>query len=668
VQTNKEEWRDETTPYYDNLLERAAIIYDSGDTLKAFHFLDSITPLYKEASEIDKFRRFNYYADMYTTRIKDYYNAMIYADSMLTLAEENATNGMTTELAHANYIKGDIHFALGDYDKAYDYYYKARSISKDNGDTCIMAYYAYRMGMMLYKQKQFRNAITNFKQTLQEGHVCQKDFNFFYRNQEVIDNIGLCFSQIGEYDSSIAYYLEALSYIDEGCADYLARRENGCEKAKGVIYGNMGASYFNKKEYALAEKWFKISIEINSRKGNDLLDAQYTSIKLAETYFIEGKYDDMRDVLMKVQNVLNFLHDKEAEMRWQKLMWKYYVQVKQPAQALEYLTRYSGLKDSITDNIEALRGIDVDQRVRTRDNEYLIGLLKKQNELRETYLTLSVLIAVLSIVIVLLIYQNFKRTRKNVDLLTALNKQIKLQKLELENANDEKDRILKAAAHDLRGPIASVMALSELILTASGTINEEQEQYLSLIKEACVNAMDLSKDILEAASSLRKENLKIEKIDFLQLLGNTVELMRPKAVEKNQRITIQVPPENLQLFIDKAKMSRVIVNLISNAIKFSPSGSIIKVILEKNGDTLQLSVHDNGIGIPDNLKAKIFDVFTEAKRQGTYGEKSFGLGLSIAKHIVEAHEGRIRLESEKDMGTTFYITLDINNKRESKGN
>jgi signal transduction histidine kinase len=102
---------------------------------------------------------------------------------------------------------------------------------------------------------------------------------------------------------------------------------------------------------------------------------------------------------------------------------------------------------------------------------------------------------------------------------------------------------------------------------------------------------------------------------------------------------------------------RVVSNLISNAIKFSPVGETIHLKCINESSHIQIAVADHGIGIPDEMKDKVFNMFTDAKRAGTIGEKSFGLGLSICKQIIEKHHGKIWFESKPGNGTTFYIRL-----------
>ncbi len=111
--------------------------------------------------------------------------------------------------------------------------------------------------------------------------------------------------------------------------------------------------------------------------------------------------------------------------------------------------------------------------------------------------------------------------------------------------------------------------------------------------------------------------------------------------------------------IDNEKMWRVISNLIANVIKFSPHGAVIEVRLTEKPGYAVVEVEDHGLGIPEEVKDKVFDMFTEARRTGTAGEKSFGMGLAISKQIVQAHGGKIWFESKPGKGTTFFVELPL---------
>ncbi|MEO6633921.1 MAG: HAMP domain-containing sensor histidine kinase, partial [Mucilaginibacter sp.] len=170
------------------------------------------------------------------------------------------------------------------------------------------------------------------------------------------------------------------------------------------------------------------------------------------------------------------------------------------------------------------------------------------------------------------------------------------------------------------------------------------------------NSIELINEILEATNN-KKTTLTKEPADVNSIISNSVELLRFKAAEKNQEIKTLLLDKPMELLLNREKIWRVISNLISNAIKFSPDNSSIWVAIHATEDGVQICVTDNGIGIPDDLKDKVFNMFTEAKRAGTAGEKSFGLGLSICRQIIESHDGKIWFENNPGGGTKFCISL-----------
>jgi signal transduction histidine kinase len=278
------------------------------------------------------------------------------------------------------------------------------------------------------------------------------------------------------------------------------------------------------------------------------------------------------------------------------------------------------------------------------------------------YFKILIVVAILSLAVILLIYQNWKRSKSNIAGLRSLNQQVMEQKVkleetlaELEHQSREKDRILRVVAHDLRNPIGGVASVSGLLL--SEPLSDDQKEMMELIQNACQDALLLINEILEISAINSPSSLPVEPTDVNTLTFNTIELLRFKATEKGQQLTLEAFPQPAIAMANREKLARVISNLISNAIKFNRSGGKTVVKVEKAGEHILISVADNGIGIPDSIKGKVFDIFTDAKRSGTAGEKPFGLGLSISRQIVEALAGRIWFENNPGGGTIFYIEL-----------
>lgn len=653
------------SPRFGEYLAYANQLNDSGFTRESLHYLDSVYDQAQVVSTVDKYYYYTYFFNAWHKTLHRQDTALLYADSMLQLAgtDEYEYGKM---LAEANYAKGDALFAMAQYEEAYHYIYTAKTLVRNNLDSCGLSDYSYRLGMVLYKQKRFKESVQNFRQAYTESNQCPDVFLYFYRRQEILDNIGLCYSKINQPDSALVFFNKGLQYVEEQEHKYNQRNSAIFETARGVIYGNMADVYVNKASIDSAEALYIKSIAINTRKLHDNIDAQYTRLKLAGLYLKNHKVNEAGIVLHDIKTISDTLHDDNVVRNWYDLMWQYHQEKQEPAIAFNYLLRHKLLTDSVNNIVRGFLETDISERFKNMDKQYEVSILQKNNQLKQNYLILMVVGAVLSSVILVLIYLNWKKSKRNVARLLELNNQInnqnkQLEKLleDLELSNKEKDRILRVVAHDIRNPISAIVALTQFLLNEHTNYSDEQKELLELISEACSNAMTLTKDILEAASPRQAGQMEKEWVEINGLLHNSINLLRFKAEEKKQNIVLKLPEAPLSLYINKEKIWRVINNLVINAIKFSDNGSTIEVVADRDKYEVRIAVRDNGIGIPAKYKDKIFDMFTDAKRLGTAGEKSFGLGLSICKQIIEDHGGTIRFDSEENKGTTFYITLPI---------
>ena len=654
------------SPKFSKFILRATDMGDAGNIYGAMKYLDSVYRQEGDAGTVDWYHYYAFCFNIYNKRLNKPDVAMQYADSMMLMAQEDERR-YGKMLAEANYAKGDALFSKGQYEEAYHYTYKAKTLVRNNLDSCGLSDYSYRLGMVLYKQKRFREAGENFRQAFDESDACPRIFLYFYRRQELLDNVGLCYNHTGEYDSALIYFNRALEYIDSEKRNYPDRNPAIYGTAKAVVYGNMGDAYINQGKNDTAEALFRKSIGINEQPLHDNIDAQYTRLKLARLYLDGNDIAAAGRTLDDIRRISDTLKDNNVTRRWYDLMWQYHEKKGEPAIAFNYLLNLKRANDSVNERTRQFTETDIYERFENMDKQYELGLLRKNNEIKENLLILGITVALLSTVILLLIYVNWKKSKENVKQLTELNNRVQAQYRELENllaeleqSNKEKDRILRVVAHDIRNPISAIVALTQFLLSEHSNYSDEQKELLELINEACSNAMTLTKDILDAAAPRKNdETLEKEWVDINALLTNCVGLLRFKADEKKQSILLSLPEAPISLYVNKEKIWRVVNNLVINAIKFSNNGSAIEVKAARNEHDLTISITDSGIGIPEKYKNKVFDMFTEAKRLGTAGERSFGLGLSICRQIIEDHGGTIRFDSEENRGTTFYVTLPI---------
>lgn len=228
--------------------------------------------------------------------------------------------------------------------------------------------------------------------------------------------------------------------------------------------------------------------------------------------------------------------------------------------------------------------------------------------------------------------------------------------LELERLNENYARIIQVMAHDLRNPLGGITSLAGLLLSEE-QLSKEGQNMLELIKTTGIHSMEMLDELLKSGLAGPEAPMDMQITDVQSLLFDSVELLSYKAKEKGQRIIFK--SGNIPIFINLnyEKIWRVFNNLIVNAIKFSHKDSKILVSVESREEDILIAVTDYGIGIPEQNKERVFEMFTTAKTSGTNGEPAFGLGLSISKRIIERHKGKLWFDSRLHSGTTFYISL-----------
>jgi signal transduction histidine kinase/tetratricopeptide (TPR) repeat protein len=568
---------------------------------------------------------------------------------------------------------GDVYLATGKKKLANDYYYNAKFISEQLSSTEATAKTFERLAYVFYHQNSYNDALKMYKKTLMYNRVTKYMGDHKTLEMRLLNNIGVCYYKLKNYDSALMYYDSAL--IEANRLD-----ETPNTVAKGVFMGNKGRIYQLKKDYKKAIELLTTNTKINGRPGGDRRDAITSFTYLGEIY---NALDSNEQFTVATDSAIKYTYIIRSSdaLKWRAhvfgLKADFYAKLKKNELAYSYRTKQYILQDSINraDEKEDIRDVILYRELKENEKELLS--LKEDNKNQKTrifiYLTMVVLgMAMLIIAAIALINyrKNLKKQRKLNQQISEQNLQIVLSKRELEQAieelthlNAEKNKLLGMVAHDLRGPIYNITGVVQL-LESSEQYNQFDEaalQLVDLIKKSCDNALAVINDLLDAAKlengGLRGE-MKAENLN--EVIKDAIRLYQNRANQKQIQIEFSKPETNVEAVISKEKINRAIGNLLSNAIKFSKPKSEVNVLLTKTESNVIITVSDSGIGIPQADREFIFDKFTKAKRPGTDGEKPVGLGMSIVKQIVEAHNGRIWFESEVGKGTTFYIELPIN--------
>jgi ligand-binding sensor domain-containing protein/signal transduction histidine kinase len=232
------------------------------------------------------------------------------------------------------------------------------------------------------------------------------------------------------------------------------------------------------------------------------------------------------------------------------------------------------------------------------------------------------------------------------------------QKEQLQELNSTKDRFFSILAHDLKNPFQTLLGMSEILAEELKDSNEEELKIaVNHIQEASNNLYSLVGNLLTwSLSQTNRISFVPEKTDISMIISSIIALLKPDSDNKNISVITEFKTTR-QVFADKNMIEMVVRNLITNAIKFTPSNGFINIVISETGNMIQLEIHDNGVGISPEHQEKLFTLDSNITQKGTNGEKGTGLGLIICKEFVEKNNGKIWIISKPDSGSSFFITI-----------
>ncbi len=518
-----------------------------------------------------------------------------------------------------------------------------------------------KLGLLHYEEYSYELARQYFFGSfVLYNQIKDQNPEYAYWVQNNLLNIGLCHQQMYNPYKALAYFKIALAFCQN------AKFEQ--ERPIGVISTNIGAIYGELKQYKIAYEYLFKGLAFCLKPENDELNhAAHTYIFIGALKSLEGNYKEADALFLRSKQLidsLGFKHLNEYRL----------------AQLAKHFARQNLYEAAYKTKMKHLQFRDSVNKVTGRNNLsrqmliYKLGQEKAENELlvqqnkNNSLITIGISGLVVFLIITQIIAIYFYRKIKNNNAqLQEMNKQIMQQKFSLEalnhqllQANDNKTYLINTIAHDLRTPIGNLISLQSL-LDEYIQKSPESEEYQKLISSSCFMAMHIIEDILDQSViekgilTLSKENILINPI-----INDTINLLRFR-FEPKQIQVVTLLEEEIRISIDGERIKRVIINILMNAIKFSPRKSVIHIKLIQKQDKCLLSISDQGIGMTKDVINKLFDKHQKIGRVGLEKEKSFGIGLTISQSIIEAHGGKIFVESQPNYGSTFYIELPLYN-------
>lgn len=243
-----------------------------------------------------------------------------------------------------------------------------------------------------------------------------------------------------------------------------------------------------------------------------------------------------------------------------------------------------------------------------------------------------------------------------------LSLKLKSKTAEIKAAEETTSKILGKLTHNLKNPVGVIFSFSEMMLEDLEDYSHEKlEKHLQIIKNSASFSLALL-DTISKYSRVQSPNfvLKSQRVNYIELLSNILTESKAKASEKNIDFVIKFPADELFLMLDKTEITEAIRNILNNALRYSMENSTIAITVTELKNIVETEITDQGIGISETDLPNVFEEFYVVNTYSADKQKCIGLGLSIAKRIIENHKGKISAKSVLEKGTSFTINLPKN--------
>ncbi len=618
-----------------------SLLYKDKDTTGALHYFDSASKWSGGLTVYPKAVRFDIKAQYYYFFTSDNHATARMIDSSLALYNTARLQNQYPR-AYVNLLLfgGQIAYRLNQYSKANEYYFRAKKLGDAHLSPCERTAFSYNIAMVLYRQQNYPASLNYFKEAYALQQTCSlQTATVVLQQQEIQSNIGLCFVELKDYDSAMMYFDKALA-IANHYKDSLGAA--AMDRIYGVVYGNKAKVLMAQNRLDEAAQLSQKGIALNDREGYEVEYAQTVKLQLAEIYNRKKDFASMFQVLGSMTNRMQRANARQ-QLEWKRLMALHYEQTSRPYLAIQYLKSYFSLNDSIEAEQKQLTAADVTRQLKDTEQQLQITMLKKDNELAMVFLWVTIIFSCMAMVIIYLVYQHYRHSKKNLAVLQVLNEEIKKQKAAREEEEKQRHKLITEAViraqenersviglelHDNVNQVLTTVKLhNEMLLEGTGDPQTILPRTLKYLQD-CINEIrSLSKRL--SGPTLGKISLEESVKELVDSINATSKI---RIVHQISGFDNQALKKELHI-----GLYRILQEQLNNVLKHAEASEVF-VHLERKEKAIRLCVSDNGKGFLAH-------------------DQKAGIGLMNMQTRAESLDGTFELQTEPGRGCKMKVVL-----------
>ena len=598
--------------------------------------------------------------------------------------------GKQADAANALNSLGVIAFNLGQFQEALSFYEKAKTRYNDLRDTAMLALTNNNIGTLYRDMGQPEKAMEHLFAGLD---IAEKSGNNYHTNL-AFHNIGLVHWDQKNYDKALAYLRKAIAIDDpqlafikandfstlgavffemeelDSAGHYYSVARQTAEKTNNQrllasILNQQGALYLKRKQWESAQQELGLARAISEELDfpKEKVMAGYAFGRL---YLETGKPQKAIQILVSALSLADSLGYVDAKLEALEDLAGAYTQTGNFATAFDVSQKYIALHDSLTQKEKTRQIAELETRYQTAQKEQQLAEQSLELE-RQARTKQQILLGSLLVILTLFGFFQFWKNkarlkRKEAELELSLKK---AEAEKLKELDSLKSTFFANISHEFRTPLTLILGPVQQAMEsvpASEPIEEVKDipvkgRHLEVVRRNALRLQNLVDQLLDLSKlDNGKMRLQVSQGPLVQFIRNLVFSFESLAERKRIHLQTSFPPELEDAFFDRDKWEKILVNLLSNAFKFTPENGTIGVEVESCSAGLRVRISDSGKGMDAGEINKIFDRFYQV--EGTEA-RGTGIGLSLVKELVELHRGQISVESAKGKGTTFKVSLPV---------